>query len=172
MGDRCFDEAFCLAVGPWRIGLGADVLDPRFSAGFAEGMGFVAGTIIRHNPGDGYPQSMIISDSRFEKGHRTFLFLVWINVSEGDAGIVVYADMQIFPSIASFFCGAGGGLALAGAGHPVTGPLLGGSGYPLSVEDTFLLDEEGSIGLIYEGSFGFSLKIRTVEIPISITEIE
>ena len=54
------DESFGLAIGLGRIGLGADVLEPEALAGFAEGKGFVAGAVVRHDTLEGYPKARII----------------------------------------------------------------------------------------------------------------
>ena len=51
--ERGLDEAFGLAVGLWRVGLGLDVLEAELPAGAGEGLGFVAAAIVGHDAFDG-----------------------------------------------------------------------------------------------------------------------
>ncbi len=92
------DEAFGLAIGLGRIGLGADVLEAKALAGFAEGKGFVAGAVVRHDTLDRYPEARIVGDGRLEEGDSTSLFLVLHDLTEGNAGSVVDADMHVLPA--------------------------------------------------------------------------
>ena len=92
------DEAFGLAVGLGRIGLGADVLEAKAHAGFAEGKGFVAGAVVRHDTLDRYPEARIVGDSRLKEGDGTSLFLVLHDLTEGDPRSVVDADMHVLPA--------------------------------------------------------------------------
>ena len=72
--ESCLDEPFGFPVGLRRIGPGADVLEAKALAGFAEGNGFVAGAVVRHDTLDRYPEAHIVGDSRLEEGDSTSLF--------------------------------------------------------------------------------------------------
>ena len=110
------DEALGLAVGLGRIGPGADVLEAKTLAGFAEGNGLVAGAVVRHDTLDRYPEAHIVGDSRLEEGDGPSAFLVLHDLTEGDPGSVVDADMHVL---------TGAQVALAGsiAGDAMADPL-------------------------------------------------
>ena len=95
---RGLDEALGLAVGFWRVGLGADVLDAQVPASVAEGEGLVAAAIVGHDASDGDAEAFVIGHSRLEKGNRAVRRLVGLDLGEGDAGMVVNADVDELPA--------------------------------------------------------------------------
>ena len=92
------NEAFSLAVGLGRIGLGADVLETEALAGLLESEGFVARTIVGHDTRDRDPQARIVGDGSLEEGDRASLFLVLHDLAEGDPRRIVDADVYVFPT--------------------------------------------------------------------------
>jgi hypothetical protein len=68
------DESLGFAVGPRRVGLGADVPQSETSASFLEGKGLVAGTVVRHHALDLDAEACVVGDRRLEEGDRTMLF--------------------------------------------------------------------------------------------------
>lgn len=116
------DEAFGLAIGLGRIGPGADVLDAEALAGFAEGKRFVAGSVVRHDTLDGYPEARIVGDGGLEESDSTSPFLVLHDLTEGDPGSIIDADMHVLPARPP---ATGAQVALAGsiAGDAVADPV-------------------------------------------------
>jgi hypothetical protein len=98
------------------------VLEAKALAGFAEGNGFVAGAVVRHDTLDRYPEAHIIGDSRLEQGDSTSLFLILHDLTEGDPGSVVDADLHILPARP---LATGARVALAGsiAGDAMADPV-------------------------------------------------
>lgn len=94
------DEAFSLAVGLRRVGLGADVLQAMVGAGVAELMGLVAGAVVGHDAADGHAEAGVVGERRLQEGDGVFLFLVRHDFAKGHSGIVVDADMDEFPAYA------------------------------------------------------------------------
>src|SRR5690554_2939882 len=87
--ERGLDEALCLAVGPWRIGPGADVLEPEITAGIAEGFGAIARAVVGHHPRNGDAQADIVGDGGPEEGDGALLSLVGQDLGEADPGSIV-----------------------------------------------------------------------------------
>lgn len=56
------NEAFGLAVGFRRVGLGADVFEAKPYAGIAEVEGLVATAVVSHDADDGYAEAFVISE--------------------------------------------------------------------------------------------------------------
>src|SRR4029077_4017883 len=111
------DEAFGLAVGLWRVGLGLDVLEAELPAGAGEGLGFVAAAIVGHDAFDGDAEDLEVRDRREEEGDGAFLLLIREDVGTGDAGVVVDGDVSILPAggLATAMAGATAGDAMANA---------------------------------------------------------
>src|SRR4051812_14902622 len=74
--ERGLDEALGLAVGFWRIGLGADVLDAQVSASIAKVEGFVTTAVVGHDTGDGDTEAFVIGHGRLEERYGAFCLLV------------------------------------------------------------------------------------------------
>lgn len=115
---RRLDETLGLAIGFGRIGLGADVFDVQVPARIAEGKGFVATTVVGHDAGDGDAEAFIIGYGRLEEGNGAVGLLVGLDLGEGDAGMIVDADMDELPADAT-------AIALPGpiVGHAVADPV-------------------------------------------------
>ena len=92
------DKALGLAIGLGRIGPGADVLETKALAGVSEGKGFVTGAVVGHDTLDRYPEARVVGDGRLEEGDGTFPFLVLHDLTEGDPGSVIDADMHVLPA--------------------------------------------------------------------------
>ncbi len=73
------DEAFGLAVGPWCVGFGADVLDGESFAGIAPGEGPVAGTVVGHDAFDGDAEAFVVRDGGLEEGCGADATQTWTN---------------------------------------------------------------------------------------------
>src|SRR3981189_2203272 len=112
--ERGLDEALGLAVGFWRIGLGADVLDAQVPASITKGEGFVTTAVVGHDAGDGDAEAFVVSHGRLEEGSGTIGFLVGLDLGERDAGVIVDADVDELPADAAT-------VALAG---PITGDAV------------------------------------------------
>src|SRR6266700_5712618 len=82
----------------------------------------VAGAVVRHDTLDHYPEARIVGHGRLEEGDSTSLFLVLHDLTEGDPGSVVDADMHVLPARP---LATGAQVALAGsvAGDAVTDPI-------------------------------------------------
>ena len=61
------DEALGLSVCLWRIGFGSDVLEAALFAGVTPGEGFVAGTVVDHDPLDGDAEAGVPGDCGFQE---------------------------------------------------------------------------------------------------------
>lgn len=92
------DKAFGLAIGLRSIGLGADVLETEALAGFAEGDGFVARTVVGHDPLDLDAQACVVGDRGLEEAHGAALSFVLHDLAEGDPGSIVDTDVDVFPA--------------------------------------------------------------------------
>src|ERR1700710_2860843 len=91
--ERGLDEAFGLAVGFWRVGLSADVLDAQVPASVPEGEGFVTTAVVGHDASDGDAEAFVVSHGRLEEGNGTIGLLVGLDLGERDAGVIVDADV-------------------------------------------------------------------------------
>lgn len=95
------DEALCLTVCLWRVGLGADMLETERIAGFSEILGDVAGAVVGHNPCDGDAQAGVVTHGRAQERDGAFGLFIRKDVGESDARGVVDADMDVFPADAA-----------------------------------------------------------------------
>ena len=116
------DEPFSLAIGLGGVGFGADVLEAKALAGFAEGKGFVAGAVVGHDTLDRYPEARIVGDGSLEEGDSASLFLILHDLTECDPGRVVDADMYVFPA-RPLATGAQVALASSIAGDAMADPV-------------------------------------------------
>src|SRR5438067_5941392 len=116
--ERGLDEALGLAVGFRRVGLGADVLEAEVAASVAEGEGLIAAAVVGHDADDGDAEAFVISHGRLEEGSGAVDLLVRLDLGEGDAGVIVNADVDELPADAA-------AVALAGAiaGDAVADPV-------------------------------------------------
>jgi hypothetical protein len=109
------DEALSLAIGLRGIGFGADVAQIETFAGPSEGEGLVARAIVGHYALGLDTEAGVIGDRCLEKGDRAALLLVRHDLREGDAGVIVDADVHVFPADAALIT-----LASAVAGDAVS----------------------------------------------------
>jgi hypothetical protein len=116
------------------------VLEAGGGASFAEGLGPVAGAVVGHDASDSDAEASVVGQGRRQEGDRALLLLVGQDLAEGDAGIVVDADVDELPAAAARAGDAG---ALAGdavAGSVEAAKLLDvdvdeSSGRPVLVAD-------------------------------------
>jgi len=92
------NEAFSLAIGPWRIGLGADVLEAEALARPSEVEGFVARAVVGHDALYLHAQADVVGHGRLEESDGTALSLVLHDLAEGDPRRIVDADVYVFPT--------------------------------------------------------------------------
>src|SRR5438874_705104 len=116
--ERGLDEALGLAVGFRRVGLGADVLEAEVAASVAEGEGLIAAAVVGHDADDGDAEAFVISHGRLEEGSGAVDLLVRLDLGEGDARVIVNADVDELPADA-----AAVDLAGAIAGDAVAAPV-------------------------------------------------
>src|ERR1700744_2463450 len=70
-------------------------------ASVAEGEGLVATPIVGHDASNGDAEAFVIGHSRPEKGNSAVCRLVGLDLGEGDAGMVVNADVDEIPASAA-----------------------------------------------------------------------
>ena len=85
MCDGRLDEAFCLRVGAWCIGLGTDMFDAQFCARCSKRLGFVAGPIVRHDTFYGDAQPFVPGNCRLEESNGTVFVFIGKDIREGNA---------------------------------------------------------------------------------------
>src|SRR5262249_7686010 len=117
-----WNEGVGLAIGLGGVWLGADVLEAETFAGLLEGEGFVARAVVGHDTLDRHAQARIVDDCSLQEGDRASPFLVLHDLTEGDPGSVVDADMHILPARPLATCAQ---VALAGsiAGDAMADPI-------------------------------------------------
>lgn len=86
------------------------MLEAEIAAGLSEGLRSVAGAVVSHDAGYRDAEAGVVGDRRLEEGDGAFFFLIGQYLREGDAGGVVDADMDEFPTAAAR-AGIAGGLA-------------------------------------------------------------
>ena len=67
--------------------------------GVFEGEGFVAGSVVGHDPLDGDAEAFVVGDGGLEEGDGADGFLVGQDLGEGDPGVVVDGDMDELPAL-------------------------------------------------------------------------
>ncbi len=82
----CFDEALGFANGPRRVGLGADVLDPKGFEQLGKGGGAIAGTVVGQDPLEGDSQAGVVLQSAQQRLAGGFGLFIGVDAAEGDPG--------------------------------------------------------------------------------------
>src|SRR5512134_754895 len=95
------DEAFGLAICLWGVGFGANVPEAEALAGFAEGRGEIAGSVVGHDPLDSHAEALVVGDGGLQEGNGAFLAFGGHDLSDGNPGVVVDADMHELPADAA-----------------------------------------------------------------------
>ena len=113
------DQALSLAIGPGRIGPCADMFQARVAASSGKGFRDIAAAIIGHGTGHFHTGPRVPGDGGPEVDNSTERFSTGMDMAEGEARMVVNADMHIFPAIATNRSAARPGLARALARHAV-----------------------------------------------------
>lgn len=92
--ERGLDEAFCLAVGLGRVGLGAPVPDLHLLAGVAEAVRAVAAPVVGQQ--GAYLDAMTAEELArvFQEPHRGRGLLIRQQLGKGQPGVVVDGHMQ------------------------------------------------------------------------------
>ena len=113
------DEALSLAIGPGRIGPCADMFQAWVAASSGKGFQDIAAAIIGHDTGHFHTEPLVPGDGGPEVDNSTERFFIGMDLAEGEARMVVNADMHIFPAIAANRPAARAGLACTLARHTV-----------------------------------------------------
>ena len=92
------DEALGLAIGLWRVGLGAEVAQPQALAKPGEAPGFVASAVIGQDPPEGDAQRAVVAQGRQQGPAGASAALVGLDVGKGDSRMVIKGDMDEFPT--------------------------------------------------------------------------
>jgi hypothetical protein len=92
------DEAFGFAISAGSVGSGKEVTQAVTLASGAQEMRAIAGAVIAHQGARFDAQRGEVSQSALEEEERTVLAFVRHDLSKGEPGSVVDADMDIFPS--------------------------------------------------------------------------
>lgn len=103
--DGRFDEAFGFSIGAWRVRFGSDVLQSELLANSFEGVGLVARPVVGHDAPDRDVKTLIVGKRRMQEDNGALLFLIFEDVCEGDAGVVINRHMEILPAITSLLSG-------------------------------------------------------------------
>ena len=122
------DEALSLTIGPGRIGPCADMFQARVAA--SSGKGFrdiAAAAIIGHDTGHFHTGPLVPGNGGPEVDNSTERFFIGMDLAEGEARMVVNADMHIFPAIA-----ANRPTARAGLARALACPSHGGQGVQIA----------------------------------------
>src|SRR3954452_5869284 len=106
------------------------MLDAQIPTSIAECEGLVATPIIGHDARDGDAEAFVISHSRLEEGNSTLRRLIGLDLGEGDAGMVVNADVDEIPTGATAFV-----RATRIAGDPVADTLETPEFFDVEVND-------------------------------------
>ena len=95
------DKALSLAIGPGRIGPCADMFQARVTASSGKGFRDIAAAITGHDTGHFHTGPLVPGDDGPEGNNSTERFFIGMDLAEGEARMVVNADMHIFPAIAA-----------------------------------------------------------------------
>ena len=74
------------------------MLEAEFLAGVTEVEGFVTTAVVGHDAGDCDAEACKVIHSGLEEGYGAFGFFVRQYLGEGDAGMIVYADVDELPT--------------------------------------------------------------------------
>ena len=113
------DQALSLAIGPGRIGPCADMFQAKVAASSGKGFRDIATAITGHDTGHFHTGPLVPGDGGPEVDNSTERFFISMDLAEGEARMVVNADMHIFPAITANRPAARAGLARALARHTV-----------------------------------------------------
>src|SRR5260370_33659741 len=83
--EGSLDEALGLAVGLWRIGFGADVLEPATAAGVAEVERPVARRAVGHQPGYTDAQALVVCHGSLQQCDAARSLLVVTHTADSAA---------------------------------------------------------------------------------------
>ena len=92
--QRRLDEAFGLAVGFGRAGLGSDVSETRVFADPRKVTRSVAEAVVGHDGLDLHAQLCVVGNRGFEEGYGAALLLVGLDLGERDTRVVVDANTR------------------------------------------------------------------------------
>ena len=95
------DKALSLAIGLGRIGPCADMFQTRVTASSGKGFRDIAAAITGHDTGHFHTEPLVPGDDGPEGNNSTERFFIGMDLAEGEARMVVNADMHIFPAIAA-----------------------------------------------------------------------
>ena len=95
------DEALSLAIDPGRIGPCADMFQARVTASSGKGFRDIAAAITGQDTGHFHTGPLVPGNSGPEGNNSTERFFIGTDLAEGEARMVVSADMHIFPAIAA-----------------------------------------------------------------------
>lgn len=91
------DKAFGFAVGLWRVGPSAAVLEAHLKTNVAKLVEAIAAAVIGEQGAHGDAMAGEKINGFLEKGDGGIGFLIRKDLGEGQAGVVVDGDMQSFP---------------------------------------------------------------------------
>ena len=112
------DEAFGFAVGAGREGARVAVAEAGLHTVGIEGAGPVAAAVVGQHAADLDAEMLVVGEGGGEKRRGTGGRLVGVDLREGHAGMVIHADMDVFPAGAWTGATAVVGDAVAGAAKP------------------------------------------------------
>ena len=90
-------KPFGFPVGSRGVGSDTDMADVKIGAEIAENLGGVAGSVVHHDAFNGDPEVLIVGDRGQEESSRASGGFAKHYSGESHAGIVVDADVQVFP---------------------------------------------------------------------------
>src|SRR6266853_975844 len=96
--QRGLDDAFGLAVGLWSVGASEAMLEAEGGDGGAHGVGAVAGAIVGVNALGVDAVLLEEGQGGMEEGDGALRGFIGEELGEGEAGVVVDGDVQIFPA--------------------------------------------------------------------------
>ena len=112
------DEAFGLAVGAGREGARVSMAEASREAACVEGTGAVTPAVVGQHAADLDAEMLVVGERGGEKRGGAGGRLVGVDLGEGHAGMVIHADMDVFPAGAWTGVAAVVGHAVAGAAKP------------------------------------------------------
>jgi hypothetical protein len=96
------DEALGLAVGLWRVRLGADVAEFEALAGASEGAGLIAGSVVGHDAPNLDAEGCIVSDGSLEEGDGAGFpssFITWLKAILDASSMQTWTNSQPMPRL-------------------------------------------------------------------------
>jgi len=92
------DEALGLAVGLWGVGPSKAVLEAQRGDGRRHGVGAVAGAVVGVDALGGDAVPIKEGERGVEEGDGAVGALIWEESGEGEAGVIVDRDVEVFPA--------------------------------------------------------------------------